>query len=114
MTKRSFATSFLAKLHAQWRRTSAHTTVSPSCSQGFGYGQVSLLSSEQFGHIISVDSVQAEEDEIAIAMATSLLREQHPTSAAMEVWKQKRCLGRSQNNAPDASTLRSPLLVKSS
>jgi hypothetical protein len=45
-------------------------------------------------NIVSVDSVQADEDGIAMVMATSLLREQHPTSAAMEVWEQRRRLGR--------------------
>ena len=64
--------------------------------------------------IVSVDSLQAEEDGIAMVMASSLLREQHPTSAAMEVWEQKRRLGRVENDGPDASTLRSLLAVKSS
>jgi hypothetical protein len=65
-------------------------------------------------HIVSVDSVRADEDEIAMGMAACLLREQHPTCAAMEVWEQNRRLGRIENDAPDANTLRSLLLVKSS
>jgi hypothetical protein len=65
-------------------------------------------------NIVSVDSVQADEDGIAMVMATSLLREQHPTSAAMEVWEQRRRLGRIENEGPDTRTLRSLLLVKSS
>jgi hypothetical protein len=60
-------------------------------------------------NIVSVDSVRAEEDDTAMVLAISLLREQHPTSAAMEVWEQKRRLGRIENDAPDARTLR-PLL----
>jgi hypothetical protein len=65
-------------------------------------------------NIVSVDSVQAEEDDIAMVMATSLLREQHPTSAAMEVWEQRRRLGRIENDGPDVRALRSLLLAKSS
>jgi len=64
--------------------------------------------------IVSVDSLQAEADEIAMAMANSLLRERHPTSAAMEVWEQKRRLGRIENDAPDVSALRSLLAGKGS
>ena len=63
-------------------------------------------------NIVSVDSLQADEDNIAMVMATSLLRQQHPTSAAMEVWDQSRRLGRIDNSAPGASTLRSLLGVK--
>jgi hypothetical protein len=62
-------------------------------------------------HIVSVDSVQAEEDDIAMVMAASLLRQQHPTSAAMEVWEQRRRLGRIENDGPDVRTLRSLLLA---
>jgi hypothetical protein len=65
-------------------------------------------------NIVSVDSLQADEDTIAMVMATSLLSEQHPTSAAMEVWEQRRRLGRIENDGPDASILRSLLLAKSS
>jgi hypothetical protein len=63
-------------------------------------------------NIVSVDSVQAEEDDSAMVMAISLLREQHPTSAAMEVWEQKRRLGRIENDAPDAHTLRTLLMAR--
>jgi hypothetical protein len=63
-------------------------------------------------NIISVDSVQADEDDTAMVMATSLLREQHPGSAAMEIWEQKRRLGRNENDAPDACTLRTLLMAK--
>lgn len=63
-------------------------------------------------NIVSVDSLQADEDSIAMVMATSLLRQQHPTSAAMEVWDQSRRLGRIDNDAPGASTLRCLLGVK--
>jgi len=63
-------------------------------------------------NIVSVDSVRAEEDAIAMAMAASLLRQQHPTSAAMEVWEQRRRLGRIENDGPDIRTLRSLLLAK--
>lgn len=63
-------------------------------------------------NIVSVDSLQAEEDGIAMVMASSLLREQHPTSAAMEVWEQRRRLGRIENDGPDVSTLRSLLAVR--
>jgi hypothetical protein len=63
-------------------------------------------------NIVSVDSLQADEDNIAMVMATSLLRQQHPTSAAMEVWDQSRRLGRIDNSAPGVSTLRSLLGVK--
>lgn len=63
-------------------------------------------------NIVSVDSVQADEDDAAMAMATSLLREQHPTSAAMEVWEQKRRLGRIENDAPDARMLRALPIAK--
>lgn len=62
--------------------------------------------------IVSVDSLQAEDDEIAMVMASGLLREQHLTSAAMEVWEQKRCIGRVDNNGPDATILRSVLAAK--
>jgi hypothetical protein len=65
-------------------------------------------------NIVSVDSVQADEDGIAMVMATSLLRDQHPTSAAMEVWEQRRRLGRIENDGPDVSTLRSLFAGKSS
>jgi hypothetical protein len=65
-------------------------------------------------NIVSVDSLQADEDNIAMVMATSLLRQQHPTSAAMEVWDQSRRLGRIDNDAPDVNTVRSLLGVKSS
>jgi hypothetical protein len=64
--------------------------------------------------IASVDSLQAESDEIAMVMASSLLRERHPTSAAMEVWEQKRRLGRIENDAPDVSALRSLFSGKNS
>jgi hypothetical protein len=64
-------------------------------------------------HIVSVDSLQAEDDQIAMVMASSLLREQHLTSAAMEVWEQKRCIGRVDNDGPDARTLRTLHGVKS-
>ena len=63
-------------------------------------------------NIVSVDSVQAEEDDTAMVMATSLLREQHPTSAAMEIWEQRRRLGRIENDAPDARTVRTVLMAK--
>ena len=62
-------------------------------------------------HIVSVDSVQADEDDVAMAMAAGLLRQQHPTSAAMEVWEQRRRLGRIENDGPDVRTLRSLLLA---
>jgi hypothetical protein len=62
-------------------------------------------------HIVSVDSVQAEEDDIAMVMAASLLTQQHPTSAAMEVWEQRRRLGRIENDGPDVRVLRSLLLA---
>jgi hypothetical protein len=62
-------------------------------------------------NIVSVDSVRADEDEIAMVMASGLLREQHPTCAAMEVWERSRRLGRIEN---DAGTLRSRLAVKGS
>ena len=65
-------------------------------------------------NIVSVDSLQADEDSLAMVMATSLLRQQHPTSAAMEVWDLSRRLGRIDNNAPDVNTVRSLLGVKSS
>lgn len=65
-------------------------------------------------NIVSVDSVQAVEDDTAMVMAISLLREQHPTSAAMEVWEQKRRLGRIENDAPDACTLRTLLGARNS
>ena len=65
-------------------------------------------------HIVSVDSLQADDDDIAMVMATSLLREQHPTSAGMEVWEQKRRLGRIDNDGPDTMILRAMLLVKGS
>jgi hypothetical protein len=64
-------------------------------------------------NIVSVDSVQAEEDDTAMVMAIGLLREQHPTSAAMEVWEQKRRLGRIENDGPDTLTLRTLLVAKS-
>lgn len=64
-------------------------------------------------NIVSVDSVQAEKDDTAMVMAISLLREQHPSSAAMEVWEQKRRLGRIENDGPDALTLRTLLMAKS-
>ena len=63
-------------------------------------------------NIISVDSVQADEDDTAMVRATSLLREQHPGSAAMEIWEQKRRLGRIENDAPDARTLRTLVMAK--
>ena len=63
-------------------------------------------------NIVSVDSVQAKEDDAAMVMAISLLREQHPTSAAMEVWEQKRRLGRIENDAPDARTVRTLFVAK--
>ena len=65
-------------------------------------------------NIVSVDSVQADEDDLAMVMATNLLRQQHPTSAAMEVWEQRRRLGRIENDGPDVRALRSLLLAKSS
>lgn len=64
-------------------------------------------------NIVSVDSVQADGDAIAMAMAASLLREQHPTSAAMEVWEQRRRLGRIENDEPDVKALRSLLMASS-
>jgi hypothetical protein len=63
--------------------------------------------------IVSVDSVQAEEDDIAMVMAASLLR-QHPTSAAMEVWQLRRRLGRIENDGPAVRALRTLLLAKGS
>ncbi len=64
-------------------------------------------------HIVSVDSLEAEDDKIAMVMAAGLLREQHLTSAAMEIWDQKRCIGRVDNDGPDARTLRAALAAKS-
>ena len=64
-------------------------------------------------NIVSVDSVRADEDAIAMAMAASLLREQHPTSAAMEVWEQRRRLGRIENDGPAVRTLRLLFLASS-
>ena len=65
-------------------------------------------------NIVSVDSVQADEDGVAMVMATGLLREQHPTSAAMEVWEQRRRLGRIENDGPDFGVLRALLAVSGS
>lgn len=64
-------------------------------------------------HIVSVDSLRAEDDDIAMVMAASLLREQHLTSAAMEVWEQRRCIGRVDNDGPDVKALRTLLAAKS-
>ena len=64
-------------------------------------------------HIVSVDSLQAEDDSMAMVMAAGLLREQHLTSAAMEVWDQKRCIGRVDNDGPNAKTLRAEFAAKS-
>ena len=48
-----------------------------------------------------------------MVMAAGLLREQHLTTAAMEVWDQKRCIGRVDNDGADVKTIRSGLAAKS-
>jgi hypothetical protein len=45
-------------------------------------------------NIVSVDSLQADDDGLAMSLAGGLLREKYTNMAAIEVWEQKRCLGR--------------------
>jgi hypothetical protein len=44
--------------------------------------------------ILSVDSVEADEDGLAMSLAGGLLHEKYTQFAAIEVWEQKRCIGR--------------------
>lgn len=59
--------------------------------------------------IISVDSVEADEDALAMSLAGGLLRERYSTFAAIEVWQQKKLVGRIQNQVEKPSELE-PLL----
>jgi hypothetical protein len=96
----------VTRLHAQWHAGIVDRYASATLSRITAMHTYRCYLLNGSDHIVSVDSLQAEEDDIAMVMATSLLREQHPTSAAMEVWEQKRRLGRIENTGPDSRTLR--------
>jgi hypothetical protein len=59
--------------------------------------------------IVSVDSVEAEDDALAMSLAGGLLRERYSNSAAIEVWHQKRVVGRIENLANKPRTIESLL-----
>jgi hypothetical protein len=63
-------------------------------------------------NIVSVDSVQAEEDGLAMSLAGGLLRERYTNMAAIEVWEQKRCLGRIAGDGATPTALDSLLKHK--
>ena len=46
------------------------------------------------GSILSVDSVEADDDDMAVFLATRLLRVKYTEFAAIEVWERKRLIGR--------------------
>jgi len=64
-----------------------------------------------YGTIVSVDSVEADDDALAISLAGGLLRERHSAFAAIEIWHQKRMVGRIDNTTTNASRLDSLLKV---
>ena len=63
-------------------------------------------------NIVSVDSVQADDDSLAMSLAGGLLREKYTNMAAIEVWEQKRCLGRIAGESATPSALDSLLKHK--
>jgi hypothetical protein len=63
-------------------------------------------------NIVSVDSLQADDDGLAMSLAGGLLREKYPNMAAIEVWEQKRCLGRIAGESAAPSELDSLLKHK--
>jgi hypothetical protein len=63
-------------------------------------------------NIVSVDSVQADDDGLAVSLAGGLLREKYTNMAAIEVWEQKRCLGRIAGESTTPSELDSLLKHK--
>lgn len=63
-------------------------------------------------NIVSVDSVQADDDGLAMSLAGGLLREKYTNMAAIEVWDQKRCLGRIAGESTAPSELDSLLKHK--
>jgi hypothetical protein len=60
-------------------------------------------------NIVSVDSLQADDDGLAMSLAGGLLREKYTNMAAIEVWEQKRCLGRIASDSATPSALDSLL-----
>jgi hypothetical protein len=61
-------------------------------------------------NIVSVDSVEADEDPLAISLAGGLFRERYRTFAAIEVWNQKKLIGRINSEVEKPSDL--PSLLK--
>jgi hypothetical protein len=60
-------------------------------------------------NIVSVDSVEADEDPLAMSLAGGLLRERYRTFAAIEVWSQKKLVGRINSEVEKPSDLQSLL-----
>ena len=60
-------------------------------------------------NIISVDSVEAAEDALAMSLAGGLLRERYSKFAAIEVWNQKKLIGRINSATAKPSSLESLL-----
>ena len=61
--------------------------------------------------IITVDSVEADEDALAMSLAGGLLRERYKTFTAIEVWQQKKLVGRIQSNVENLTKEASMLNV---
>jgi len=59
--------------------------------------------------IVSVDSVEADEDALALSLAAGLLRERYNSFAAIEVWQQKKLVGKIQGKIEKPSDLESLL-----
>jgi hypothetical protein len=50
--------------------------------------------------IVSVDSIEAENDAAALEMAGQLILARHAEFAAIEVWDRTRCVGKVQSPTP--------------
>ena len=50
--------------------------------------------------IVSVDSIEAENDAAALEMAGQLILARHAEFAAIEVWDRSRCVGKVQSPTP--------------
>jgi hypothetical protein len=50
-------------------------------------------------HIVSVDGIETTDDADAMMIASALLRQRYSRFSAMEIWQEKRCIGRIANEA---------------
>lgn len=62
-------------------------------------------------NIVSVDSVEADDDVGGMSLGGELLRQRHEQYAAIEIWHGKRLVGRIANATENASKIESLLQV---